>query len=75
MAEKLRLGGMALGNGVLVHGPTSWAAAVRMDDGEVKIASSSTYSQFPANSCLAAMRATTECLRPPAPATTAPGRP
>ncbi len=38
--------------------------------GEVKIASSSTYSQLPANSCLAAMRATTECLRPPAPATT-----
>ena len=27
--EKLRLGGMALSNGVLVHGPTSWGAAVR----------------------------------------------
>lgn len=23
--EPLRLGGMALGNGLLVHGPTSWA--------------------------------------------------
>jgi uncharacterized protein YqhQ len=31
--EKLRLGGMALLNGVLVHGPTSWAAAVRAADG------------------------------------------
>ena len=38
--------------------------------GAVKIASSRTYSQLPANSCLAAMRAATECLRPPAPATT-----
>jgi uncharacterized protein YqhQ len=35
--EKVRLGGMALGNGVLVHGPTSWAAAVRTDDGELKV--------------------------------------
>jgi uncharacterized protein YqhQ len=35
--EKIRLGGMALGNGVLVHGPTSWACAVRTDDGEVKV--------------------------------------
>jgi uncharacterized protein YqhQ len=38
MAEKLRLGGMALGNGVLVHGPTAWACAVRTSDGKVKIA-------------------------------------
>ena len=36
---KLRLGGMALQNGVLVHGPTSWAAAVRLPDGTVKTAS------------------------------------
>ncbi len=36
-------------------------------DGAVKIASSRTYSQLPANSCLAAMRAATERLRPPAP--------
>jgi uncharacterized protein YqhQ len=34
--EKLRLGGMALQNGVLVHGPTAWGAAVRLDDGTVK---------------------------------------
>jgi uncharacterized protein YqhQ len=37
--EKLRLGGMALRNGLLVHGPEHWAAAVRTDDGELKIAS------------------------------------
>ena len=37
--DKLRLGGMALRNGLLVHGPTHWAAAVRTDDGEVKVAS------------------------------------
>jgi uncharacterized protein YqhQ len=39
MAEgKLRLGGMALANGVLVHGPTAWACAVRTEDGEVRVA-------------------------------------
>jgi uncharacterized protein YqhQ len=37
--EKLRLGGMALRNGLLVHGPTHWAAAVRTPEGEVKVAS------------------------------------
>lgn len=37
--EKLRLGGMALRNGLLVHGPTHWAAAVRTSSGEVKAAS------------------------------------
>ena len=37
--EKLRLGGMALRNGLLVHGPTHWAAAVRTKNGEVKVAS------------------------------------
>ena len=30
---------MALANGVLVHGPTSWACAVRTADGSVKVAS------------------------------------
>jgi uncharacterized protein YqhQ len=35
--EKIRLGGMALANGVLVHGPTSWACAVRLDDGQLKV--------------------------------------
>jgi uncharacterized protein YqhQ len=39
MTDKIRLGGMALANGVLVHGPTAWACAVRTDDGEMKIAS------------------------------------
>ena len=37
--EKVRLGGMALANGVLVHGPTAWGCAVRLDDGTVRIAS------------------------------------
>jgi uncharacterized protein YqhQ len=35
--EKIRLGGMALANGVLVHGPSAWACAVRTDDGELKV--------------------------------------
>jgi uncharacterized protein YqhQ len=39
MSEKIRLGGMALTNGVLVHGPTSWACAIRTDEGEIKVAS------------------------------------
>jgi uncharacterized protein YqhQ len=39
MKDKLRLGGMALRNGLLVHGPTHWAAAVRTDAGEIKVAS------------------------------------
>ena len=34
--EKLRLGGMALQNGVLVHGPRTWGAAVRLPDGTIK---------------------------------------
>ena len=37
--EKLRLGGMALRNGLLVHGPTHWAAAVRAPDGSLRVAS------------------------------------
>jgi uncharacterized protein YqhQ len=37
--EKVRLGGMALANGVLVHGPTSWACAVRLEDGTIRTAS------------------------------------
>ena len=37
--EKLRLGGMALRNGLLVHGPTHWAAAVRDRHGEIQVAS------------------------------------
>jgi uncharacterized protein YqhQ len=37
--EKIRLGGMALANGVLVHGPKSWACAIRTEDGTLKVAS------------------------------------
>ena len=37
--SKLRLGGMALRNGLLVHGPTHWAAAVRRRDGTIATAS------------------------------------
>jgi uncharacterized protein YqhQ len=37
--EKLRLGGMALRNGLLVHGPTQWAAAIRGADGAIAVAS------------------------------------
>ncbi len=39
MSEKVRLGGMALSNGVLVHGPTAWAAAIRTGAGEIEVAS------------------------------------
>ncbi len=38
-AAKLRLGGMALRNGLLVHGPTHWSAAVRRRDGTIGVAS------------------------------------
>jgi uncharacterized protein YqhQ len=38
-SKKLRLGGMALRNGLLVHGPTHWAAAVRRPDGSIEVAS------------------------------------
>ena len=37
--EKIRLGGMALPNGVLVHGPHSWACAIRNEDGRIEVAS------------------------------------
>ena len=39
LQEKVRLGGMALGNGVLVHGPHAWACAIRRRDGTIKVAS------------------------------------
>jgi uncharacterized protein YqhQ len=38
-SERLRLGGMALRNGLLIHGPTHWAAAVRDREGRIQIAS------------------------------------
>ena len=37
--DKLRLGGMALRNGLLVHGPEHWAAAVRRDDSSLAVGS------------------------------------
>jgi uncharacterized protein YqhQ len=37
--RRLRLGGMALRNGLLIHGPTSWAAAARAPDGAIEVAS------------------------------------
>jgi uncharacterized protein YqhQ len=37
VTERVRLGGMALANGVLVHGPRAWACAVRTPDGELKV--------------------------------------
>ena len=44
MEDKVRLGGMALQNGVLVHGPHSWACAIRNADGELEVASE--YKRF-----------------------------
>ena len=38
-SDKLRLGGMALRNGLLVHGPTHWAAAVRAATATIAVAS------------------------------------
>ena len=37
--EPLRLGGMALRNGLLIHGPTHWAAAARDGDGNLHVKS------------------------------------
>ena len=37
--EQVRLGGMALANGVLVHGPEAWGCAIRLPDGRLKVAS------------------------------------
>jgi uncharacterized protein YqhQ len=37
--QRLRLGGMALRNGLLIHGPTHWAAAVRDAEGRIQVAS------------------------------------
>jgi uncharacterized protein YqhQ len=37
--RRLRLGGMALRNGLLIHGPHAWAAAARTPDGEIVVSS------------------------------------
>jgi uncharacterized protein YqhQ len=49
---------MALANGVLVHGPTSWACAIRHDDGRLEVAS--------AKKRFTAARVRTPLLRGPA---------
>jgi uncharacterized protein YqhQ len=56
--EKIRLGGMALPNGVLVHGPSSWACAIRHADGRLEVAS--------ARKRFRASRVTSPLLRGPA---------
>jgi uncharacterized protein YqhQ len=56
--DKIRLGGMALANGVLVHGPSSWACAIRRDDGTLEVASARKRFQ--------ASRVTSPLLRGPA---------
>jgi uncharacterized protein YqhQ len=56
--DKIRLGGMALANGVLVHGPTAWACAIRHDDGTLEVAS--------ARKRFRASRVTSPLLRGPA---------
>jgi len=38
-SKTVRLGGMALQNGVLVHGPTAWGCAVRDESGTLHVAS------------------------------------
>ncbi len=38
-SDRPRLGGMALANGLLVHGPTHWAAAIQRADGSIAVAS------------------------------------
>jgi uncharacterized protein YqhQ len=38
-AAPLRLGGMAMRNGLLIHGPRAWAAAARAADGSIEVAS------------------------------------
>jgi uncharacterized protein YqhQ len=37
VTDRVRLGGMALANGVLVHGPRAWACAIRTEDGTLKV--------------------------------------
>jgi uncharacterized protein YqhQ len=56
--DRVRLGGMALANGVLVHGPTAWACAIRTEEGELKVAAE--------RKRFAAARVTSPLLRGPA---------
>src|SRR5829696_8530311 len=54
--ERLRLGGMALRNGLLIHGPTSWAAAARAPDGGIRVASGEKPSFAPRAGALPLLR-------------------
>src|SRR3989442_7063328 len=56
--EKIRLGGMAMPNGVLVHGPRSWACAIRHPDGRLEVAAE--------RKRFVAVQVTTPLLRGPA---------
>jgi uncharacterized protein YqhQ len=58
--EKVRLGGMALPNGVLVHGPTSWACAIRHSDGRLEVASA--YKRFRADDSTPLLRGPAKLL-------------
>jgi len=60
MAEKIRLGGMALPNGVLVHGPSSWACAIRHADGRLEVASD--YKRFRADDSTPLLRGPAKLL-------------
>ena len=57
--ERMRLGGMALRNGLLIHGPKTWAVAARNRDGEIEVASG------PKPSLARGKLATTPMLRGP----------
>ena len=57
--ERLRLGGMALRNGLLIHGPKAWAVAARTKDGRIEVASG------PKPSLARGRLATTPLLRGP----------
>jgi len=57
--ERMRLGGMALRNGLLIHGPKTWAVAARNGDGEIEVASG------PKPSLARGRLATTPMLRGP----------
>jgi uncharacterized protein YqhQ len=60
MAEKIRLGGMALPNGVLVHGPTSWACAIRHPDGRLEVAAD--YKRLRADDAIPLLRGPAKLL-------------
>jgi uncharacterized protein YqhQ len=70
-AKKLRLGGMALRNGLLVHGPTHWAAAVRRPDGSIEVAARMPFEDKRVLGATAATLALSSLLRRNRPATAA----